>query len=284
MNLIFLQAGQQATKVVTDTWNNAYNTLFELGGTLIQGSFKVLTALIIILIFWFIAKIVSNAVKKGLDMVGADKLTDKLREVEIFRNFNYSLSDIAKKVIYYLMLLVGFMVAFNAAGLTVISEFITDLLNYLPQLIVAAIIFVVGIFIANMIANIVKSTTNSMNISSGNLISKVVFYALAIVTTVTALNQAGIDTSLITANLTMILGAILLAFSIAFGVAAIPVMKDLLASFYSKDRYSIGQKITVDGISGEIVKKDNTTVTISAGNGKTVVPLSLLTSSVVNIG
>ena len=59
------------------------------------------------------------------------------------------------------------------------------------------------------------------------------FFIILIFTSVTALNQAGIDTAIITSNITLILGALLLAFAIAFGIGANRIVTDLLKTFYT---------------------------------------------------
>ena len=65
--------------------------------------------------------------------------------------------------------------------------------------------------------------------NGGKIISGFVFYFLVVIITITALDQIGIDTSIITSNVVLILGAILLAASISYGIASKTILSNMLA-------------------------------------------------------
>ena len=108
-------------------------------------------------------------------------------------------------------------------------------------------------------------------------------YLIAIIITITALNQAGIDTTIITNNLTLVLGSFLLAFAIAFGFGSKDVIQSLLFSFYSKRNFEIGQHIKVDDIKGQIESIDNICITLKTVKGKVVIPIKELVDKKVEI-
>ena len=76
-----------------------------------------------------------------------------------------------------------------------------------------------------------------MDLSGAKIISQVVFFIILIFVSITALNQAGIDTEIVTSNLTMILAAFLLAFALAFGFGAQKIVGDLLRTYYTRKTY-----------------------------------------------
>ncbi|MFT7071506.1 mechanosensitive ion channel family protein [Patiriisocius sp. Uisw_017] len=96
---------------------------------------------------------------------------------------------------------------------------IGNLLSYLPRLFSAIALFMVGIYIAKFIKKSIQDFYNSFDFAGSKIISSLVFYIIAIIITITSLNQAGIDTTVVTNNVTLILGAFLLAMHrwIAFG-------------------------------------------------------------------
>lgn len=100
---------------------------------------------------------------------------------------------------------------------------------------------------------------------------------------ITALNQAGIDTEIVTSNLTMILAAFLLAFALAFGFGAQKIVGDLLRTFYTRKTYEIGQKIEFNNIKGNVESIDGITVTIKTKEGKLIVPIKDIAESQVSI-
>ena len=88
--------------------------------------------------------------------------------------------------------------------------------------------------------------------NDGKIISSIVFYIIAMLITVTALNQAGINTDIITNNLTIILGAFLASIALAFGLGSKDVIGDLMRSFYTRKNFEVGQKIHFGTITGTI--------------------------------
>ena len=100
---------------------------------------------------------------------------------------------------------------------------------------------------------------------------------------ITALNQAGIDTNVITNNVTIILAAFLAAIAIGFGLGSKEIVGDLLRSFYTRKNYEVGQKIHLNNVTGTIESIDNITMTLKTAKGKTVVPIRDITQNQIDI-
>jgi small-conductance mechanosensitive channel len=110
-----------------------------------------------------------------------------------------------------------------------------------------------------------------------------VYYVLFIFVVITALNQAGVDTGIITSNVTLILGSILLAFAISYGFASRNLVGNLLSSYYGKGKYQEGQTIRVGDVQGEIVKIDSISITLKTADSKVVLPSKMLVEGQVEI-
>ena len=100
---------------------------------------------------------------------------------------------------------------------------------------------------------------------------------------VSALSQAHIDTDFIKSNLTVLLGAFAGAFALGYGLASKDLMSSILASFYHKDRFDLGDVITIEGVTGEIVEIDNASITLQTDGKRVVFPSSKLHSEKVEI-
>ena len=164
-----------------------------------------------------------------------------------------------------------------------ISEGIANFIGYLPILISALLIFVVGVYLASLVKNAVIDTFKSLEINGANLVSNIVFYAIVVVVTITALNQAGIDTEIITSNLTLILGSVLVSFTIAFGLGARDVVTRLLFGFYSRKNFEVGQKIKYKKIEGKIQQIDNICITVKTKEETVVIPIKDFVDNKVEI-
>lgn len=242
-------------------------------------------ALIILILGWIISKIISKSLLKILEKVGIDRFGDKLNATDfaIKANFKIVLSSFTSKLVYYILMLIFLMAATDVLGIPVISQMVSDLISYLPRLLSAILLFVLGIYLAEFVKNIVLAAANSLSIPSASIIANFVFYLIFLTLTISALAQASIETSLITSNLTVILGGVVLAFAIGYGFASKDTMANFLASFYSKNKVKIGDLISIDGSKGRVVAMDSTSLTLQDDVKTTVIPLKKLTSDKVEI-
>lgn len=97
------------------------------------------------------------------------------------------------------------------------------------------------------------------------------------------MNQAGIDTEIITKNLTIIIGAFVAAVALEFGLGSREVIADLLKGYYTRKNFEIGQLIEFDGILGTILSIDNITMTIETSDGIIIVPIRDVVNNRVSI-
>ena len=246
---------------------------------------SIIGTLIVLLIGWLITKLIVKIIKKALKLAKANKLDDTLNDIEIVegKKLNFDTIKIVSNFVKWVMYIMLIILAADIMNLTMISEQISNLLGYLPRLFAALVIFTLGLILANVIKKGLKSFFESMDLSGAKIISQVVFFLILIFVSITALNQAGVDTEIITSNLTMILAAFLLAFALALGFGAQKVVGDLLRTFYTRKTYEIGQKIEFNNIIGEVESIDGVTVTIKTKEGKLSVPIKDIVESQVRI-
>ncbi len=260
----------EAPSRITETFQTLIDTYAVKG-------INILFGLIVFFIGYIIAKIIYKVILRVLKTLKLDKLDDKLREVDLFQSMDINLPKVIAKTIYYLILLSVAIVSVEVMGIESLSNGIQQIFGYLPRVFSALLIFIIGAFIANIIKNVVRTATESLNISTGKFLSDALFYFLLIMIGITALNQAGIETSLLTNNLVMIIGAILIAFVIGFGFASRNLMASLLSSFYVKDKIQIGKKVKVGEYEGEVVNMDATSLQLKTESGSTIhIPLNYL--------
>ncbi|WNH12817.1 mechanosensitive ion channel family protein [Thalassobellus suaedae] len=246
---------------------------------------SIIGAIIVLIFGWLITKIIVRIVKKVLKLANANKIDDKLNDIEIIegKKLNFDTVKIVSNFVKWIMYIILIIMVSDILNLTMISEQISYLLGYLPQLFAAIVIFTIGLVLASVIKKGLKSFFDSMDLSGAKIISQVVFFIILIFTSITALNQAGVDTDIITSNITMILAAFLLAFALAFGFGAQKIVSDLLKTFYARKTYEIGQNIEFNNVKGEVESIDGTSVTLKMVEGKLVVPIKDIVESQVRI-
>ena len=246
---------------------------------------NVIGAILILIIGWIITKIVLIILRRVLKLTKVDRVTELINEKDLFgtTDLKFNVSGVITGFVKWILYLVFLIVASDIMDWRIVSVEIGNLLRYLPKLFSAIALLMIGLYIANFLKKAIFGLFESFDLAGSKLVSNLVFYVIAVIIVITALNQAGIDTSVITNNVTIILAAFLAAIAIGFGFGSKEVVADLLRSFYSRRNYEIGQKIHFNNVKGTIESIDNITMTLKTAKGKTVIPIKEITENQVDI-
>lgn len=263
--------------------------LFQLVQSLLQNIVdfvpSLIGAILVFFIGWIISRIIRKTLKTVLSKVGIDKVGESLERIDIVRKSGMSIkiSSFLSSVIYYLMMLIFVVAATDVLGMPAISQLMTDLLNYVPNLIVAIVVMGIGLLIADFLKNLTHTTCKSIGIPAYSMIANIVFYFILINVLILALSQAKIDTDFLKNNLSLILAGIIFAFALGYGIASKDLASNFLASFYLKNRFQVGDEITIEGIKGSIVEIDTNYVKVKTTSSTQLVPIIKLIKESVEI-
>lgn len=267
-------------------WKNVtLDSLSSMGKNIGAALPKIVGAIAILILGWLIIKIVLFILGKILKLAKMDALSERINEMDLLGNgkFNIDIVKITLGFVKWLLLLVFFIVAADILDWGIISTEIGNLLRYLPRLFTALVLFTIGLYLGSIVKNAIKNLFESFEFGGGKIISGLMFYVIVIFMSITALNQAGVDTTIITNNITLIMGSFLLAFALGLGLGSREIVADLLRSFYTRKNYAVGDKIVIGEDSGVIEAIDNNSLTLVTKKGKFVIPIKDVVSQKVEI-
>jgi len=261
------------------------NSLIQMGQQFINAFPRVFTAIVILLVGMVISKMLAKTIKKLIEKAGIDKIGEKLNEIEMVAKskIEIKLSTFFSKIMYYVLMLFFLVASADVLAMPAVSQLVTDIFNFVPNLIVALIVLILGLLLAEAVKNLVYTTLKSLGVPSARIIASFLFYFLLINVLVSALTQAKINIEFLSQNLTLLIGGGVLAFGIGYGLASKDVIANFMASLYSKGRVKLGDVITIDNIEGEIVDMDRSSLTIQADKNRVIVPLSKMTNEKIII-
>ena len=241
---------------------------------------NVIGALLLLLVGWLIAKGVSVAIRKLLQSKTMARLTERLNRLSLLQRSDLSLDSvrIISRFVYWIILLIFFVAASETLGWTAVSRTLNNLINYLPALLSAIVILLIGLYLAQTVRSVIRAALHSLRVGAAQLISSLAFYLLATIVVLTALEQAGVDTSIITANLTLIVGAIVGAFAISFAIASRHILENILASFYGRKNFAVGDTIRLNTVEGTIIRIDGVSLVVKTKDAEVVLPAQALIS------
>ncbi|QVY65326.1 hypothetical protein [Polaribacter sp. Q13] len=261
---------------------NSFNNLFDVITDLLP---NIIGAIFILFLGWLINKMIAFFLKKILKLIKIDQLSDRINQKGVLGREikNLNISKIILLFIKVTLFLVTITLAFEILELQTISTVIGNLLLYLPKLFGAIVLFILGLYIANFIKSSLNNVFDSFDIMGGNIIGNLVFYVIVTIVTVAAINQAGVDTSIISNNLTVILFIVLTSIGLSLALGSKEVISQLMRAFYVRKKYNIGQKIKVKNYTGYIESIDGISLTLNTTPNKVVLPISEIVTNDIEV-
>lgn len=129
-------------------------------------------------------------------------------------------AELAADLFYWLTLFTGVTAVANVLGLAPAKALLARLMAYLPSVFSAAYILGVGFFVAALVASIVHLIGGNAGLSGAAILAKIVKVAVILFAFLAALGQLGISGDWIIQSISLVVGAVGLAFAIAFGLGA----------------------------------------------------------------
>jgi small-conductance mechanosensitive channel len=196
----------------------------------------ILAALIMLLVGMVVARVIRGGAQKGLKYASLDQFTDKIKLNELLSRLGMgrSPSFIIGFVVYWLIILVFMLSAANAVKLTVVAQVLQRFLLFMPQLLAAVLVLAAGSLVGRFLGEIVQNAAMANRIQGAVALSKVVKFVVVVFSAVMALEQLGIDTTIMTSSVQIILATMGLALAIAFGLGGRDVAADIIRSFTAK--------------------------------------------------
>jgi hypothetical protein len=154
---------------------------------------KLVGFLVILAIGWFVSKMIARVLDRVLRKVGSEKLSERAGTERYLRDSKYDMTGIVCKIVYYALMLITLQLALGVFGSNPVSTMINGIVAWLPRGIVAVVLIVVAMAIANAVRGIVGSALSSM--SYGRMLATVVWACIMALGVIAALGQAGIATS-----------------------------------------------------------------------------------------
>jgi hypothetical protein len=181
---------------------------------------KLLGAILILVVGWLIAKFLQFIVVRGLKAIGFSIVTEKAGLDGFLKKGGVKKGtiDVLGLLIYWLIILVTLLAAFNWLGLTVVSELFGRVTEFIPNVIVAVLILTIGLYFARFLSDAITAYTRNVGMEDAVLVGRVTYYAITVFVIILALGQMRIADGILYPALLIIIAGIVLALALAFGL------------------------------------------------------------------
>lgn len=224
------------TTIITDWGTALMSSLAGAMAMLFAAVPKILGFLVIILAGWFIASLAERAVAAVLRTIHFNDLSERSGFADFVRKMGTDTDSAGMigVVVKWFIRLIALVVAFDALGLPAVSDVLRQLLLWLPNVIVALMVLVIGGLAARALSNVVRGAASEGGLGNPEFLAKVantLVWAFAIVV---AVNQIGIATELVNTLFMAFVGAIALAVGLSFGLGGRETASEIVRSWYGR--------------------------------------------------
>ncbi len=197
---------------------------------------SILLVIIILLMGWLVSKALKVIISKSLKLIKLDDLAGRIGLDKILGKggISYSVSELIGVICYWLGILVTAMVAINAVGLTIAADLLNKVVLYIPHVIAAVFIVILGMFVATLLKNIIVTAVNNAGLSHGKLLGQLVETIVIVFVVIVGLEQLGLGISITQLTLGIILGSVGLGLALAFGLGCKDIAGKFVAEFVEK--------------------------------------------------
>ncbi|HWB10861.1 MAG TPA: mechanosensitive ion channel domain-containing protein [Pirellulales bacterium] len=246
------------------TWEEALRASFDRAfGDIVNLLPHLVAMLVVVVVGYIVARVLdrfSVALSQSLGLQTAAErsgLAASMKQVGIGR----SVPSIIGQIVFWLTMCVFLAAGFNILGLGAVSAAMERIVAYIPNLLVATVVVVVGLLVAGFLRGVVATGADRVGITYAETLADAVYYVLALMTFIGAFDQLHIEFGLLKELILLAAAGLSLGCGLAFGLGGRDVMAGILAGYYLRQRMHAGDRIHVAGMEG-IIREVGTVATV----------------------
>lgn len=197
---------------------------------------KIIGALIVFVIGWLVSILIGKIVEEILRRININELFKKgsLKEAIERAEFKVDVAAFIGSIFKWIFMIVFLLVAVEILGLEQFSVFLRNVLEYLPNVIVASLIFVVAVIIADFTEKVIRAAVGSLGVGYGGVVGVIVRWSIWIFAAFAILFQLGVAPQLIETILNGVVYLVVLTLGLAFGLGGKDTAAEILQNLKRK--------------------------------------------------
>jgi small-conductance mechanosensitive channel len=242
---------------------------------------SLLAAVALLLAGWLLGRLLKSFTVRLV--AGADRLWHRLilrggfPEVASTRRPS---SEAIGKLVFWLVMLFFVTAAADIMGIKVFAEWLSGVVAYLPTLLAGGLILLGGALIANLARDLSETAAASAGLAQSEFVGRAVQIAILSVALLIGAEQIGVQVTFLVSLFTAVIAALFGGAALAFGLGARGYVRNLIAARTLRQRYDVGQRISLAGREGAILEITATAVVLQTSEGEATVPAGLFDDEV----
>lgn len=197
-------------------------------------------ALVILIIGWIIAVALGRLASQILRSFRIDQVVEKVGAKKSIRKagYEFDVSNLFGELVKWFLIIVFVMAAVDVLGLVQVTDFLTEVLLYIPNIIVAVVILLVAVLISSFLSKLIRGSVKVAGFASSDFLAAVTRWAIMLFAALAALDQLGVARSIIGTLVTGFVAMIAIAGGLAFGLGG----RDIAAGILKKVKSEISEE------------------------------------------
>ena len=177
-------------------------------------------ALIVLIVGYFVAKAVKYAIAQGLRAINFNVVTERAGIDGFLRagGIRSDGTEILALLFYWVVILIALVIGFNSLGLAYITDLLSQVLLFVPKVMVAMLILAFGAYFAGFIGHAVTAYCKKVRLQDAELLGRICQYAILVFVVLIALDQVNIGGDIVRQTFLIILAGVVFALALAFGL------------------------------------------------------------------
>ena len=222
--------------VLIDWYSVTFEALKGLWQAFLMFIPKLVGAIIIFIIGWFISVGVGKLISEILKRIKFNQIFEKgvWKDALEKAEFKIDASGFIGVICKWILVIVFLLAAVEILGLAQFADFLVKVLAYLPNVIVAALIFVVAVIISDILEKLVRAVVEGVRVGYGQVVGAIVRWSIWVFAVLAILIQLKIAPALLQSLFIGFVALLAIAGGIAFGLGGKEVAAELLQNLKKK--------------------------------------------------
>lgn len=258
-------------------------TFTEFSSTLASLVPAVAGALLMLGLGWLVARGVEIASRRILSGLGVDRASARTGVSDLLHRsgVELSVSDLIARLLFWLLLLTFVVSAVEMIGLESVIGSLDRLIAFIPRVIAACVIVVVGLVFARFVAGLTASAFSAAGFANGARAGLVVQVGLGTLVALVAIEQLGVRTEILVGPLSVLVGAAAFSAGLSFALGARPIVTHILAGHFVRQSLPRDAFIQIGDRRGVVQRVGATETLLRDGDLQWSVPNGQILDAVV---
>lgn len=255
-----------------ETWTTHFSeTTAYLKSAILGYLPNIAGALFIVILGWILARIVKFMGSRGVGLIFNVLGRIEKKYTFLSQKTQKNIAQILGQVFYWIVLVYFLFLSLRVLNIPGIKAWLTYYSGFIPNLLGAVVIVIVGFMFGGWIKNLIYSQKESTQ-RDNYFLAQVIRFVIIALFVVWGVGQVGFNINVLSHFINIILAAVLGSAALGFGLGASGHVTNIIGAFNFKSCFQVGDTLVMDDIQGVILEITKSTIVLDTQEGIVIIP------------